>query len=55
MRGSRSKTNLEKTKILYPQIYQAIKDYDISVRYTDIANPNAIEFENLLNNSFYND
>lgn len=55
VRGSRSETNLEKTKILYPQIYQAIKDYDISVRYTDIANPNAIEFENLLNNSFYND
>lgn len=54
-KGSRSETNLEKTKLLYPQIYKAIKDYDISVRYTHIDNPNAQEFKKLLSNSFHND
>lgn len=54
VKGSRSETNLEKTKLLYPQIYQAIKDYDISVRYTDIDNPNAQSFQKLLNTNFHN-
>lgn len=30
----RNPNNLEKTRLLYPQIYEAIKEYDISVRYT---------------------
>lgn len=30
----RNPENLEKTKLLYPEIYEAIKEHDISVRYT---------------------
>ena len=44
LKGSRSEINSEKNKILYLQIYQTIKDYDISIRYTDITNTNAIAF-----------
>lgn len=53
LKGSRSEANLEKTKILYPQIYQATKDYDISIRYTDIDSPNAQKFKKLLKKSFH--
>lgn len=38
----RTSANLEKTKILYPDLYEAIKDHDISVCYTadpDEGNP----------------
>ncbi|MEY8538303.1 hypothetical protein AALM99_07595 [Lactococcus muris] len=30
----RNPDNLEKTRRLYPQIHEAIKEHDISVRYT---------------------
>lgn len=34
--SSRSKKNLDKTKMLYPEIYKEIKNYDISVAYSTI-------------------
>lgn len=33
-KGSYTKENREKTRILYPEIYQAIKDKNISIKYT---------------------
>lgn len=53
VKGSRSDVNLKKTEILYPQIYKATKNYDISVRYTAIDNPNIKNFTNLLKDSFH--
>lgn len=44
----RTRRNLEKTKLLYPEIYEAIKDLDISVRYSTKNTQNAENYKNLL-------
>lgn len=37
-KGTRSAQNLEKTRILYPEIYDIIKNKNISIKYTSIKN-----------------
>jgi hypothetical protein len=54
-KGTRSAENLNKTKRLYPLIYEATKNYDISVRYTDHDSHKDEKFEALLHSSFNND
>lgn len=49
-KGSYTKENREKTRILYPEIYQAIKDKNISIKYTaNEAYRNNRKIENLKN------
>ncbi|MCJ1989095.1 DUF6037 family protein [Lactococcus carnosus] len=54
-KGTRSEENLDKTKLLYPLIYEATKNHDISVRYTDRNIQKDVDFKALLDESFNND
>lgn len=54
-KGTRSEENLKKTERLYPLIYEATKNYDISVRYTDHDTHKDDHFKKLLDDSFKND
>lgn len=42
-KGRRSNENLEKTRILYPEIYEIIKDKNISIKYTKDQSYNVFE------------
>ena len=51
LKGKRSKENLEKTQNMYPLIYEAIKDFDISVLYTDRDIKKDTSFKSILKES----
>ncbi|EII4617385.1 hypothetical protein LHM76_002736 [Listeria monocytogenes] len=53
LKMGRTTKNLMKTKLLYPQIFEAIKDYDISINYSTIPRNNEKELLEQLRNTPY--